>query len=311
MTVGTSSSLRGADSQLEFDRQAAKTVLALTTIDADVYGLVELENVLGNLAAIDLVGRLNAANPSRTYLAVSVEAAYDMIGGDVIKVDIVFDSKKLQLLGASILEDTLVPAQVALSEEGIIFDGRSRVPLAASLRHLQSGHDLTLVVNHFKSKGGSGPGQDADQADGAGNFNHVRTLSSQALLDWLDTTPTGFSTENIIIMGDLNAYAMETPITSLTDAGFRSVSTDYSYLFDGQFGSLDYIFVAKKMKVRRAVTWHINADEPDLIDYNLDYGRNSSIFDGTVPYRFSDHDPVVVELDLKRNWFSRIFCWCV
>jgi predicted extracellular nuclease len=99
-------------------------------------------------------------------------------------------------------------------------------------------------------------------------------------------------------MGDINAYEQETPITTLTDARFKDASADYSYLFDGQFGSLDYVLV-RNVRVEGAATWHVNADEPDLLDYNLDFGRDATIFDGSVPFRYSDHDPVVVVLDLE------------
>jgi predicted extracellular nuclease len=44
--------------------------------------------------------------------------------------------------------------------------------------------------------------------------------------------------------------------------------------------------------------WHINADEPRLLDYNLENGRDPNLFDGATPYRASDHDPVVVGIDL-------------
>ena len=44
--------------------------------------------------------------------------------------------------------------------------------------------------------------------------------------------------------------------------------------------------------------WHINADEPGLLDYNLEFGRDPALFDASIPYRASDHDPVVIGLDL-------------
>ena len=46
------------------------------------------------------------------------------------------------------------------------------------------------------------------------------------------------------------------------------------------------------------IEWHINADEPALLDYNLEHGRNSALFDAASPYRASDHDPVVIGLEL-------------
>lgn len=215
-------------------------------------------------------------------------------------MDVLYDTNKLELVGHAILVDAGVNSSLlSQSVSGIIFDGLSRVPLAATFRSISSGRALTVVVNHFKSKGGTGTGGDADQNNGAGSFNLVRTLSSKAVLEWLDGTPTGVTTDNILIVGDLNAYEMETPIATLTSSGYSDVTEDYSYLFSGQFGSLDYVFAKNGMNVRSASTWHVNADEPDLIDYNLNFGRSPALFDGSVPYRFSDHDPVIVELNLS------------
>lgn len=42
----------------------------------------------------------------------------------------------------------------------------------------------------------------------------------------------------------------------------------------------------------------LNAYEPALLDYNLEHGRNPALFDANSPYRASDHDPVVIGLDL-------------
>ena len=51
-------------------------------------------------------------------------------------------------------------------------------------------------------------------------------------------------------------------------------------------------------QVRETIEWHINADEPPLLDYNLEYGRDASLFDAGSPYRASDHDPIIVGLEL-------------
>ena len=51
-------------------------------------------------------------------------------------------------------------------------------------------------------------------------------------------------------------------------------------------------------QVNEAREWHINADEPQLLDYNLEYDRDPELFDPGSPFRSSDHDPVVVDLDL-------------
>ena len=105
----------------------------------------------------------------------------------------------------------------------------------------------------------------------------------------------------MILVGDFNAYSAEPPITEITSNGFVSFADtgDYSYLFDGQFGTLDHVFIksSAQSKIRvDAAVWHCNADELDYIDYNLNYGRDASIFDSSIPERFSDHDPIIMGL---------------
>ena len=178
---------RGANSAMEFNRQATKITLALSQINADIFAIAEIENCPS--ATTDLLTRLNAASSSRSFKAVSNEAGYTNIGTDAIKVDLVYDSNKLTVVGSDTLTDDKVDATIlSLSIGGVIFNGKSRVPLAATFNGTQG--MITVVANHFKSKGCSGAtGLDADQNDGQGCFNRVRTLSAEALLKWLDSSP--------------------------------------------------------------------------------------------------------------------------
>ena len=185
---------RGADNSVEFGRQASKTVKALSEINPDILGVQELENVSGNGAAKDLASRMNAILPDRNYTFASIAAGFDTIGTDVIKVDVMFDQNKFSFLGAAQLMDIDVDTELLNnSTTGAIFNGASRVPLAVSLKTTSSsGRNLTVVVNHFKSKGdfdGGASGLDKDSNDGAANYNHMRLLSSRALLQWLSSEP--------------------------------------------------------------------------------------------------------------------------
>ena len=81
----------------------------------------------------------------------------------------------------------------------------------------------------------------------------------------------------------------------------RNDPAAYSFAFDRQLGTLDYILVDHGLarRIQQLTEWHINADEPDALDYNLDFGRNPSLFDGTIPQRASDHDPLIVDFALR------------
>merc|ERR1712048_247031 len=75
----------------------------------------------------------------------------------------------------------------------------------------------------------------------------------------------------------------------------------YSYTYDGQVGTLDYVMVNEKLlsMTTGAAEWNVNSDYPPAIDYNLEFGRDPEIFDSSLPYRFSDHDPILVGFDLR------------
>ncbi|MDZ7703906.1 MAG: ExeM/NucH family extracellular endonuclease [Trueperaceae bacterium] len=298
---------RGADSTTEFERQEAKLVEAITAIDADILGLIELENnyTSGSSSAIaTLVAALNNDVGAGTYAYVDPG---QNVGGDAIAVGFIYKPATVSIASGTtpaILTDSNLPNGYS----GPIFTGNStnRAPLAVTFVENSSGGVLTIAVNHFKSKGGTGTGGDADAGDGQGNYNATRTTGAAALRDWLATNPTGTSDDDILIIGDLNAYAQEDPITELTGSGYTDQLTAtfgadaYGYVFDGQKGTLDYALTNGTLtsQVSGVTEWNINADEADAIDYNLNFGRNAAIFDGTVPYRASDHDPVLIGLNL-------------
>src|SRR5690606_3827909 len=52
-----------------------------------------------------------------------------------------------------------------------------------------------------------------------------------------------------------------------------------------------------------ATEWHVNADEPDLLDYDTSFKSDyqDTLFDPTTPYRSSDHDAALVGLSLRSS----------
>ncbi len=306
---------RGADNQAEFDRQLDKLVTTLETINADIFGLLELENEFGgdqngdSLFAIGtLVDALNARVGAGTYAYVDPGVPF-VETGDAISVGAIYKTNTVQIAPGTtveILTDSDLPA---LGLSGTIFDGENtnRAPIAVTFEELSTGETFTISVNHFKSKGGTGTGDDADSGDGQGSFNGTRVRAAQALDAWLNSDPTGSGDTDFLIVGDLNSYAQEDPITFLEGQNYHDlaqefVGTDaYSYVFDGQLGTLDYALANESLfsQVTGATEWHINADEPDALDYNLDFGRDGALFDGQEPYRTSDHDPIILGLDLQ------------
>jgi hypothetical protein len=129
-------------------------------------------------------------------------------------------------------------------------------------------------------------------------------------VDWLDTDPTGSGDADFLIIGDLNAYAKEDPIDALKAGGYDDMVSDYvvgedaySYVFDGQLGYLDHALAMTNSEMAGEVSgvtiWHINADEPNLIDYDTSYKEpaQDAIY-APDAFRSSDHDPVLIGLDV-------------
>jgi hypothetical protein len=191
------------------------------------------------------------------------------------------------------------------SVDPTFLDTKNRPSLAQTFMQTATGARFTVVVNHLKSKGSDcNDVGDPDTGDGQGNCNLTRTAAATALVNWLATDPTGSGDPDVIIIGDLNAYAMEDPVAAIKGAGYTNVidafvgAEAYSYVFGGQMGYLDHALASPALvsQVTGVVEWHINADEPSALDYN-DY--NQDYLYTSEAYRASDHDPVLVGLNLN------------
>lgn len=285
---------RGADNATEFTRQRDKIIAAMVAIDADVFGLMEIENHPGDVPAADLVAGLNAEAGAGTYAYLATGA----IGTDAIRQAIVYKPATVTPVGAYAVLDATVDARFN--------DEKNRPALAQTFMENSTGGVFTVAVNHLKSKGSScADVSDPDTGDGAGNCNLTRQAAAEALVDWLASDPTGSGDEDFLIIGDLNSYDKEDPIDALLAGGYTDLihsflgEDAYSYVFDGQTGYLDYALanVGLMDEITGVTVWHINADEADLIDYDTSFkGPNQDAIYAPDPYRSSDHDPVIIGL---------------
>lgn len=294
---------RGAKTGAEFDRQRDKIITALSAMQADVIGLMEIENDgYGPESALqDLVNGLNQATAERDSTAeyVFVDPGLDRLGADAIAVGIIYNTTTVTPIGSPA---TLTTG--AFDQELADF-GRSRQPLVQTFE-TADGERFTVVVNHFKSKRPSGEPDEAniDSGNGTGAWNGRRTEAAQDLLAWLATDPTASNDPDFLILGDLNAYAKEPPITTFEEAGYVNLiahyggSEAYSYVYDGQLGYLDHALASSTLfsQTTGAMDWHINADEAKVLDYDARF--NPPQYYAPDPFRASDHDPVIVGLAL-------------
>ncbi len=292
---------RGADlsQPLEFTRQRDKLLQALTGLNADVIGLNELENTPNVEPLASIVSGL----PGYAYIDTGT------IGSDAIKVGMIYRPAVVTPVGSyQVLDSTDDPRFI---------DTKSRPSLAQTFEVNASGAKFTLVVNHFKSKGSACDELgDPDLGDGQGNCSQTRRAAAEALVDWLATDPTGSGDPDFIIMGDLNSYAMEDTVTAIkagpddvagTGDDFTNLIDQfhgpyaYSYTFDGQAGYLDHALASPSLvaQVTGAVDWHINSDESDVLDYDTSFkpAEQEALYEVNAN-RTSDHDPVVVGLEL-------------
>ncbi|MGI9204918.1 MAG: ExeM/NucH family extracellular endonuclease [Woeseiaceae bacterium] len=284
---------RGADSAVEFERQQLKTVNALLRLDADVVGLMELENN-GGVALQNIVDAMNARAATGTWSYIDT----GFVGSDVITVGLIYRTLTVQPAGDFALMTSAIDDRFD--------DTKNRPALVQSFDAVQDDGRFTVAVNHLKSKGSPcDDSGDINISDGQGNCNLTRTRAAQALVDWLNTDPTGSGDPDFLVIGDLNAYLQEDPVGAFEAAGYVNlletrVGVDaYSFVFDSQSGALDHALASPSLagRVASIAEWHINADEPALFDYNLEFDRAADIFDAESPRRSSDHDPVIVGID--------------
>ncbi|WP_432496898.1 ExeM/NucH family extracellular endonuclease [Kineococcus auxinigenes] len=285
---------RGAASQAELEQQAGKIVPAIRALGADVVTLMEIEDTdssgltPGNAdtALADLVQRLNAAGDEEWAYVPMPDELY-AVDRDVIRNAIIYKEDVVQPVGDP----------VGLVDESVWSNARE--PIAQTF--VKDGDAFTVVANHFKSKSPGQPtGDNVDTGDGQGAWNGDRVRQARSLADFLERLRADSGDADVVALGDFNAYTQEDPIEALREAGLTDLGSEfdeggYSYVFDALSGSLDHALASEALtaKVTDATHWNINSVESFAYQYTGDealYAAN--------PYRSSDHDPIVVGIDL-------------
>lgn len=277
LAKNTGSGGMGPSSYAEHQRQRAKVNDALTHVNADIYGLVEIEQ--GQEAAEEIANDLNASLPGRNYTYINDGGS---ASGTYTKAAFVYDQNKVKTIGA-------------LQNNNTRLQNRKKM---ICFEEIATGERFIFSVNHFKAKSGSGTGGDADTGDGQGSFNASRVEEAQSVVNQYKRYYAQIQEKDILIMGDLNAYAKEDPIRLFLDNGMidlhREFQADssYSYQYHGYAGYLDHAISNGTLRpqVTGVSGYHINSDESD--NYTYDKSNDQTMF------RSSDHDPVLVGLKL-------------
>jgi predicted extracellular nuclease len=289
---------RGAATPADFARQRDKIISALTQARPDVAGLLELENDgYGKRSSLaELVDALNAAVGAAEVDPAAGDYRFietpEPLGGDQIRVALIYRARAVSPEGP--------PASLTSGA----FERGSRVPLLQTFRPHDGSAPFSVVVNHWKSKGGceGAQGGDRDQGDGQGCWNAARVQAARELLAWLDGGVGTADSGRRLILGDLNAYSQEDPVRLLRSAGYRLAlelagrGSEFSYNYRGYGGSLDHALASPALAadVRDAAIWAINADEVEAFGYAA-YGRNADWYSAE-PWASSDHDPLILVL---------------
>ncbi|MGL5083095.1 MAG: Ig-like domain-containing protein [Microcoleaceae cyanobacterium] len=158
----------------------------------------------------------------------------------------------------------------------------SRLPLVATFTF--NDQAVTLINNHFSSKGGSDPlfGNSQPPVNGSLDEREDQATAVNGFVGGLLNTDSG---ANIITLGDLNEFQFFSPLETLEQNLTNLTETlpeneRYTFNFEGNSQALDHILVSSSL----------TADaEYDIVHIN-------SEFDNQV----SDHDPPVARFTLVR-----------
>ncbi len=262
---------RGAKDYQSYQKQLSKLAAAIDLANPDIIALMEVENDGEHtLSSIAQFCEFLNSNTNRSSYAVAKTVG--LASKDVIKNGIIYDS-----------------LNVSISELGVYYPSKtfSRSPLFQSFTFKDS-LDFVLSVNHFKSKSPrNAKGENIDQSDGQAAFNYKRTQQAEKLVQLADSL---YAEKDLLIVGDFNAYSKEDPIQAIEAENLTRLATsNYSYIYKGNMGSLDHAFATTdfKKRIKQTQVLDINASYPNWIDYRFE-DADSSYF------RSSDHNPILI-----------------
>ncbi|MEU5939645.1 ExeM/NucH family extracellular endonuclease [Micromonospora sp. NPDC047548] len=277
---------RGAADEAGLAKQEAKIVAAISALGADVVGLEEIENSVRfdandpQQALKRLVNALNAKDGAGTWDYVRSPA--ELPGPaqqDFITTAIIFKPAKLQPKG---------PGR-SVNDETVWSNAREPIAQTFTAGKIS----FTVVVNHLKSKSGTGTGDNADAGDGQGNWNGDRVRQAKALTAFVDQVKDDSGTDDVLLLGDFNAYTQEDPMQVLYGKQYKDLNNTgkATYVFGGESGSLDHALASPSLasRVTGVDVWQINAVE----SFAFEYDGLAPFYEPT-PYRASDHNPLVV-----------------
>lgn len=287
-------SRRGPKNWAEYREKRHRLVEALSQLDADILALTEIEN--------DGYGPQSSVADLTTHLAKKTNKPYHFartpykaLGNDEIRSVILYNADKVSPMGEG---KSLLSAP---------FQRLNRPPLMQTFtlntptRAAKSISPITLVVNHFKSKGRCPKPSSTNlnnQDHGEGCWSSTRQQAAQALIQWLTTHALTPKKESVVLLGDFNAHYFEAPLTVFLQSDFinavphEHASTTYTYNFRALSGQLDHLFLSRAITDNpliqyKATVWHRFSDS-----FSINY-RGMSPSEQRIAF---DHDPLYIDI---------------
>jgi predicted extracellular nuclease len=288
----------------------------------DILGVVEVENLatLQALSAKISADAIAASQPDPEYDAFLVE------GNDVGGIDVGFLVKTAPVDGTTprvavneVVQENANELFVNPDTSTELLNDRPTLRLDANVNHPNGAtFPVTVMVNHLRSLNdvdSEAPGANGWPTAGA-RVRAKRRAQAESLANLVQARQTADPTENIAVVGDFNAFEFNdglvdsmgtiagtpTPANQVVLASADLVNPDlvnllppaaerYSFSFDGNAQTLDHALVNGAMMLataaQRVEHARLGADFPET-------ARN----DANVATRISDHDPLVVFLEV-------------
>ena len=288
-----------------FDAIAAQIVNNLKT--PDIIGLQEIQDNNGS----DDAG-ITSANETLQQLADAIADAggptysfidNTFIGNDTsggqpvgnIRTAYLYNPQRVGLVEGSV--ESIQDSDQQTNSENPFFD--ARLPLVAKFTF--NGEEVTVVNNHFSSKGGSSPILGVEQPFEArqeevtvnGSLDE-RQAQANAVKDYVDGILAADSNANVVVLGDFNEFEFVSPVETLDESLTNLTNTvdeneRYSFIFQGNSQSLDHILVSDNLA---------DKVEFDILQVNSEFAETTQ--------RASDHDPLIASLSFPKENMDKI-----
>jgi predicted extracellular nuclease/2',3'-cyclic-nucleotide 2'-phosphodiesterase (5'-nucleotidase family) len=199
--------------------------------------------------------------------------------GANIRTAFLYNTERVSLIDGSV-------RTIGTQGPGGTFEG-ARLPLIADFAF--NGQTVTVINNHFSSKGGSAPimgtvqpFEDLQNDPTVNGSLDERLAQASAVALAVEEQLSADPDARIAVVGDFNEFEFVRPLQILEEAGLTNLTNTlpenerYSFIFQGNSQSLDHILVSQALA---------GGAQFDVVHVNSEFA--------VTPARASDHDPLV------------------